>query len=183
MKWKHPVWKHIGLETGVIALIIGVMTGRVTTGHSLSTEGATVAIEIEDLVVLSIEATIIEITVMAGSAIDAISNMVAEAEANPLGIMVIGIITMVIHITVVIPEVPHQVDMHEEWATNITITIIEADIHGIRIETKIGNSIDMTITTSHILREIITSMVVPQGVKVVIMKWSRTVRFEKFCHK
>ncbi len=70
---------------------------------------------------------------------------------------------MVIHI-ITEAEVPHQVDMHEDRATNVTIKIIEANSHGVRIETKIGNSIDLTITTSHILREMITSMVVPQGV-------------------
>ncbi len=82
MKWKHPVRKHIGLETGVIALIIGVMTGRVTTGHGLSIEGATMAIEIEDLVVLSIEAIIMGMTVIVGPAIEAISIMVEGAAAR-----------------------------------------------------------------------------------------------------
>ncbi len=116
------------------------MTGRVTTGHSLSTEGATV---------LSIEATIIGMTGMDSPAIDTISNMDVGAESHNLGSMVIGIITVVIHI---IPEadVTHQVDMHEDRATNVTIIIIEADSHGVRIETKIGYSMDMTITTSHI---------------------------------
>ncbi len=45
--------------------------------------------------------------------------------------------------------------MHEDRATNVTIIIIEADSHGVRIETKIGNSLDMTITTIYILREMI----------------------------
>ncbi len=75
--------RHIGLETRVIALIIGVMTGRMTTGHSLSTEGATVAIGIEDLVVFSIEATIIGMTGMAGRAINSISNMVMGGGGSP----------------------------------------------------------------------------------------------------
>ncbi len=154
MKWKHPVRKHIGLETGVKALIIGVMTGRVTIGHGLSIEGATVAIGIEDLVVLSIEAIIIGMTVIVGPAIETISIMVAGAAAHPLGSTVIGIITVVIHI-ITEAELPHLVDMHEDRATNVTIIIIEADSHGVRIETKIGNGIDMKITTSHILRDII----------------------------
>ncbi len=77
-------------------------------------------------------------------------------------------ITVVILITTG-AEVIHQADINEDRATNITITIIEADSHGVTIETKIGNGIDMKITTSHILKEMIMSMVVPQGVKVVMM--------------
>ncbi len=90
------------------------------------------AIGIEDLVVLSREATIIGIIAMASPVIDTISNMDVWAEAHNLGSIIIGIITMVIHI---LPEagVPHLVVMHEDMATNVTIIIIEVDNHGVRI--------------------------------------------------
>ncbi len=131
MRWKHPVKKHIGLETGVIALIIEVMTGRVTTGHGLSIERATIATEIEDLVVLSIEAIIIGMTVMVGLSIEAIRITVMGAAAHSFGSMVMSTITMVIQITTEV-EVTHQADINEDSVTNVTIITIEVDSHGIR---------------------------------------------------
>ncbi len=89
----------LDLEIGVIAKIVGAMTGKAITGHGLSTEGVTVAIGIDDLVVLSIETTVIGKTGMVGPTIDAISNMGTGVAAYPLGSIVIGIITMVLQIT------------------------------------------------------------------------------------
>ncbi len=139
-----------------------------TTGHDLSIERGTIATEIEDLVVLSIEAIIIGMTVIVGLAIEAISIMVTGVAAHPLGNMVMATITVVIQITAEV-EVTHQVDIKEDRVTNVTIIIIEADSHRVRIETNIGNRIDMKITTSHILKEMIMSMVVSQGEVVVMM--------------
>ncbi len=57
------------------------MTGKVITGQGLSTEGVTVVIGIEDLMILCTEATK-EMTGMVGRVTDEISNM-GEA-AHPL---------------------------------------------------------------------------------------------------
>ncbi len=136
---------------------------------------STVAIGIEDLVVLSVEATIIG---MAGPAIDAISNMVAGAEVHPLGIMVIGIISVVIHI---IAEVPHLVDMLKDRATNVSIIIINGrqSWGQNRDQTRQQYGYDNNYFT-HTERNDSVNDSDPRGQSC---KGSRTVRFEKFCYK
>ncbi len=68
-------------------------------------------------------------------------------------------ITVVIQITTE-AEVTHQVDINVDRVTNVTIITTEVDSNGVRIETNIGNRIDMKIIISHILKGMIMLMIV-----------------------
>ncbi len=155
--------ESIGLEIEVSALITEAMTGKVTRGHGLSTVEAMGAIEIRDLVVLSIEETI---TDMIG--IDAISTINSGAAARHLGIMVIEVITVVILI-ITEAEVIHQADINEDKATSVTIIISEVVNHVVNIETRIGNNLKIIITTTHIVPIMMTEVVVHKVLVVLIM--------------
>ncbi len=153
-------------EMRAIAVMAAIGGGGAMV-RCLNTVEAMRAIEIGGLVVLSIEATVIDMIGMTSQGIDTFRIIDEGVPAHHLGSMVIAAITVVILITTEV-EVFQQADINEDKATNVTIIISELDNHGVNIETRIGNNLKIIITTTHIV-PIMTTVVIMHKVPVVVL--------------